>query len=286
MACIICDSDREKYKFRYMSTNFYQCQGCGLIRTLPFPSEEQINTHYLNKFVKGNYRTMLQNMEMYKEQYRKYIRLIQGHTGSLAKKKILDIGCFTGEFLDIAREKGAITYGIEFQNEAASIASEKHDNRVKNCSLSDAEFDERFDVVTLFGLIEHLTDPQVLLKQITKWVIDGGLIVIQTPNTGSAFSCLLGKLWPPYTPVEHIHYFSHKNIRVFLEKFDLKILQIIPHYKRLSIQYVYNMLRNFGPEFHRIFSPVYSVLPQALRQLRLSFYIGEMIVVAQRKSEF
>ena len=157
---------------------------------------------------------------------------------------------------------------------------------MKNCLLSDAEIDERFDVVTLFGLIEYLTDPEVLLQQITKWVIDAGLIVIQTPNTGSAFSCLLGKLWPPYTPVEHIRYFSHKKIRVFLEKFDLEILQIILYYKKLSIQYVYNMLRNFGVGFHRIFSPVYSVLPRELRQLRLLFYIGEMIVVAQRKSEF
>ncbi len=285
MACIICDSQREKYKFRYLSADFYQCQGCGLIRTLPFPSEEQINAHYLDKFVEGNYRTILQNMEMYKEQYRKYMRLIQKHIGSLAKKKILDIGCFTGEFLDLAREQGAITYGIEFQKEAATIASKKHNNRVKNCSFSEAEFDERFDVVTLFGLIEHLTVPELLLQQVAKWIVDSGLIVIQTPNTGSAFSSLLGKLWPPYTPVEHIHYFSHKNIRILLEKFDLKILQIIPHYKRLSIQYVYNMLRNFGPEFHRIFSPVYSVLPRAIRHSKLSFYIGEMIVVAERQSE-
>jgi len=93
---------------------------------------------------------------------------------------------------------------------------------------------------------------------------------------------VLRKFWPPYAPVEHIHLFTRRGIRLLLEANGFRILDTRSHWKKLPVSYVYNMLQNFGPEFHRLLKPLYSVLPRFVRNAVLPFYIGEMIVVAAR----
>ncbi|MCK5541121.1 MAG: class I SAM-dependent methyltransferase [Desulfobacterales bacterium] len=282
MACIICGSDSESIKFIYSDTEFYECTKCKLVRTLPFPQLGEIREHYKNKFEKGNYSTIHSSMDMYIYLYRTYIDLIKNYSGALSGKKILDVGCFTGDFLDLALKENAETYGIELQEDAAQISNKKHYGRILNCQFNDAAFDKTFDIVTLFGLIEHVTTPEILLENISSWMKSESLLIIQTPNAGSFWSSILGKFWPPYAPVEHIHYFSAKNIKQFLEKYNYTVLKVKPHIKKLSIEYVYTMFQNFGPEFYILLKPFYWVLPKFLKKLKLPFYGGEMLIVAKK----
>jgi hypothetical protein len=50
----------------------------------------------------------------------------------------------------------------------------------------------------------------------------------------------------------------------------------------LPVEYVYENMKNFGPELRRVLSPVYSILPRPVRQSALPFYVGEMIVTAKK----
>lgn len=282
MSCIVCGSDRETKKFRYSAANFYECSECGLVRTLPFPTPDMIREHYRVKLETGNYRALLSNMEMYTDIYKGYIELLKARISPLQDKKILDVGCFTGDFLDLAQKEGAITWGIELQQEAFVIANRKHPGRILNCNFDEAVFKEKFDVVTLFGVIEHLTNPEVLLEKTAGWMTGNGLVIIQTPNTGSVFAKLLNKYWPPFAPVEHIHYFSERNIVMLLNKFNFTDIIIKPHVKKLSIEYVYSMLRNFGPEFQTLLTPFFTIMPASIRSSKMNFYAGEMLVSARK----
>lgn len=285
MSCIICGSGREVRKFTYSAADFYECAECGLIRTLPFPTSACIREHYRAKFESGNYKALLSNMEMYADIYKSYIKLLKTYFGPLQGKKILDVGCFTGDFLDLAQKDGAITWGIELQQEAFKIACRKHPGRIMNCDFDEVVFNEKFDIVSMFGVIEHLTNPEVLLEKATGWLKGDGIVIIQTPNTGSVLANLLNKYWPPFVPVEHIHYFSERNITMLLEKYNFAVIKIKPHFKRLSVDYVYSMLRNFGPEFHALLTPFFKILPSSSKSWKMIFYAGEMIVLAaHRKS--
>ena len=156
MSCIICSSSAEKRKFTYHSTDYYQCEVCGLIRALPFPSNKGLKEHYEKRFKNGNYTVINTNIGMYRGIYEKYIGLIRKSEGSLENKRVLDVGCFTGDFLNLAQKNGAITYGIELQESAARTAEKSHPGRIQNCSFTEASFPHTFDIITAFGVIEHL----------------------------------------------------------------------------------------------------------------------------------
>jgi SAM-dependent methyltransferase len=188
------------------------------------------------------------------------------------------------DFLDLAKLEGALTYGIELQQDACNIACKKHGGRIQHCSFHEAVFDVQFDIITMFGVIEHLTHPEILIDMASMWLVEGGILIIETPNTGSFFAKLLQKYWPPYTPIEHIHYFSENNIRRLLEQYPLIRIETKRHFKKLSIDYVYGMLQTFGTEFHRMLSPLIKLTPDFLKSRRLPFYIGEMLVLAEKHS--
>lgn len=283
MTCIICQSDKEKKVFYYKATQYYECMGCGLIRTLPFPSNADLVAHYKKGFESGNYFALHTKKEMYADIYKQYLELIKKKI-DISGKKILDVGCFTGDFLDMAQDEGALTFGVEIQSEAAEIANKKHFGRVLNCSLDETFFSEKFDVVTAFGLIEHVQNPDALLRLASHNLADGGLLVIQTPNSGSFLARLLGKYWPPYTPIEHIHHFSKKNIEHFLKSFHFSDISVMPHYKKLSVEYVYEMLHTFGSEFRALIRPIFNRLPNVIKKRCFTFYVGEMIVLARAPS--
>jgi len=280
MACIICKSDQEKKAFFYKSTQYYKCKGCGLIRTLPFPSNDELIVHYQRGFDADNYSILSANKDVYTHIYKQYLNIIKG-TIELRGKKILDIGCFTGDFLDMAKNEGALTFGVELQDVAAAIANEKHSGRILNCDVNNAVFKEKFDIITAFGLIEHIKKPEGLLRLAYSNLVEGGLLVLQTPNSGSLSARLLGKYWPPYTPVEHIHHFSSSNIKLFLKNFNFIDISVSPHFKQLSVEYVYAMLQTFGTEFYSLFTPIFNCLPRSVKKMILPFYGGEMIVLAR-----
>ena len=221
----------------------------------------------------------------YQSIYRQLLDFTLRYTGDPRGQRLIDIGCFTGRFLDEAMAVGFTTYGVEYQADASRIANEKHQGRVccgpiENYSHTSLGF---FDVATLFGVIEHVTEPKQTILTISKLLKKGGISVIQTPNTLSMPARLLGRWWPGYAPIEHIYYFSSLNIRMLLNRYGFHIIKIFRHWKTLPIAYVYRQFQNFGPEIYRFLNKFISGIPGSFLEGKLPFYGGEMIIVAQKK---
>ena len=285
-ACLACGA-RQRRSFTYRGFDYYRCIRCGLVSTLPFPAPEQIEEHYKKRFADGNYQLLLSDRSRYSRVYADFVGVLEAllsRSGeSLAGKTVLDIGCFAGDLLAMLRDRGADVWGVELQADAVAIANRQLPGRVLQSDVYCTEFPVmQFDIVTFTGLIEHLLDPARFLARVHALVRPGGLILLQTPDSGSLLARVLRKFWPPYAPVEHIHLFTRRGIRLLLEANGFRILDTRSHWKKLPVSYVYNMLQNFGPEFHRLLKPLYSVLPRFVRNAVLPFYIGEMIVVAAR----
>lgn len=241
------------------------------------------------KFKKGNYKLLRSYAKKYETIYKQFSEILLNELqkdtkkNSTKKLKILDVGCFTGEFLEIMQKKGADVYGLELQKEAVAIANKKLPGRIfKNDIMNDEIPAQQFDVITLFGLIEHVTDPKKLLKKSFHHVKKGGIIMIQTPNSSSLLARILQKYWPPYAPIEHVHLFGEKSIYKALKDSGFTVTLFKPHWKKLPLGYVYEMLQNYGPEFHRIVKPFEPIL-KPFFQLSFRFYVGEMIVIARKK---
>lgn len=219
---MVC-SKRQVFKFTKNRYHYYCCLNCGLLSTSPIPSILEIERHYSQKFQSGNYRLAFDFMEHYIHVYKDYVGMLEKYLKTygldLRGLRVLDIGCFTGEVLQVLHDKGADVFGIESQAEAVIIANQKLKGRVLKTHLSNTVFpDSKFHVILILGVIEHVLDPLKLIKQSFDMLEDGGILMIETPNSQSYLASLMGKFWPPCAPVEHIHLFSHKSLFYLLSE--------------------------------------------------------------------
>lgn len=284
--CIVCKSD-QKLMFKYMKYDYHICTSCALVSTYPLPDSETIDAHYKNKFKKGNYQLLQEYAGQYARIYEDFVRILgdrlQLYGRNYQQLRLLDVGCFTGEFLEILHKYGVDVYGLELQEEAVELASKKLPGRIFKADVFSRNFPQiQCDVVTLMGVIEHVTDPVKLLTRSSELLRKDGILMLQTPNSRSSLARVMRKYWPPFAPVEHIHLFSRKSLENLLKKLGYVDIEFKQHWKKLPISYVYNMFYNFGPEFYKFLGPIYKLLPGFMTNMCLPFYVGETIVIAKK----
>jgi SAM-dependent methyltransferase len=161
------------------------------------------------------------------------------------KGKMLDIGAATGFFLDLARQRGWEPHGVEPSDHAASIGRAKGIDVITG-TLDDCRFpDHFFDVITLWDVIEHLPEPRKALATVRRLVKPKGIIVINTPDSGSMLSKTLGTKWHLVVPPEHLNLFHRKSLQLLLEESGFSVLQTDTIGKRFTIQYVTQTLAHW-----------------------------------------
>lgn len=284
--CVACGG-KNSYWFKRFGFSYFRCQLCRTAKTNPIPSDSQITTYYRRKFKQGNYLLLRQYAPQYMRIYRQFVNAIETRFHedklTLRGKKVLDVGCFTGEFLELMDSEGAIVYGTELQKEAIRVAVKKFPGHIFQADIATKNFPKmRFEIVTCLGLIEHVTKPHQLMKSIDRLIKPGGLLVIQTPDAGSEFALALGKWWPPLAPIEHIHCFSALGLKLFLASHGYTDIRVSRHIKFLPVSYVYRQFSTFGHHFGKILSPFGFILSRLPASLTLPFYGGEMLVTARK----
>ena len=279
--CVVCHTRMNKI-FIYKYFSYYKCPNCKLVSTFPIPRNSDLYKHYKNNFLAGNYELLNKYSNDYSIVYKNFRNTINKYIKRFGRgkyKKLLDVGCFTGGFMEVMKKENYDVYGIELQQEAAQIANITFKGKVKTGDVTDKiGFKTNFDIICMNGLIEHVKDPLYVIKSYSKILRKYGILFIETPDSASLLARLLSKYWPPYEPIEHIHIFSRKSIRLVLTKLGYKNIYIYRHIKYLPIRYVYNNFNNFGIEFYRIFNKLDSYLNKI--NTRLPFYIGEIKIVA------
>ena len=129
-----------------------------------------------------------------------------GRTLQLVRKfglrRVLDVGCGSGIFLELARQSGCETCGLEL-NPAAAEKARARGHRVFSRLLHElkpGEVGEGFELITLFQVLEHVPEPVTLLRQAATLLRPGGYISVAVPSA----ECVLRLVpwdphqWPPH----------------------------------------------------------------------------------------
>ncbi len=144
--------------------------------------------------------------------------------------RVLDVGCGLGVFLGVARERGLIGTGIDISATATAIAHERFGHDARAGTLEEQRFpDARFDLVTLWDVIEHVFDPAALMREVRRVLAPGGLVLLETPDEGAilrglarlAYWASLGRVRGParscYYPAHRV-YFTRPGLRALLAR--------------------------------------------------------------------
>ncbi len=155
---------------------------------------------------------------------------------------LLDVGAATGFFLDLARSRGWNTCGVEPSEYASRVASQKnlavHCGVLEELNLPDASF----DVITMWDVIEHGTDPNASLAAACRLLRPEGTLALNTPDAESFLARLLGLRWHLVVPPEHLILFGQRSLRQLLEANGFTVASLHRIGKRFTIQYVLQTL--------------------------------------------
>jgi len=140
--------------------------------------------------------------------------------GGLKRKgRILDVGCQKGEFLKFMEKAGWEANGVELDKRAPNL----YGLQIFYGRLSQAGFpNDYFDVVTLWGVIEHIYELNELMEEIHRVITPGGDLIILTTNYHSLATGLLKLDDIP----RHVLLFTKKTIKALLEKYGFQVKKI------------------------------------------------------------
>lgn len=142
------------------------------------------------------------------------LKIVEKH--SIAKKSLLDVGAGTGDFLHLAETNGWQINGIEPNESAREKALKK--GILLQPSLEVLN-NEKFDVITLWHVLEHLPNLNDQISRLSKLLDKDGIIVVAVPNFKSFDALHYKNFWAAFDVPRHLWHFSRTAIsKLFLKE--------------------------------------------------------------------
>ena len=195
-----------------------KCGLCGLSRTFPIPNEKSPTDYeyYQNLYY--------QNSRKYFEYMREILNIVQLYK---TKGEVLDIGCGVGFLVELATKMGYNAQGID-PSMAARFAREERGLNIIQGNLFEAKFpDKRFDIIVMNHVLEHISEPVPLLREVNRILKNDGIFITCQPNIRSLMFFIQKANWYPLQPQEHLWQFTPKSVALLLEKGNFTVVKSI-----------------------------------------------------------
>ncbi len=217
--CILCDRPPHHLVHQRGAWQYFRCNGCGVVSLHPRPSADDLLT---------SYDTYLPDQADEISCWEKMIApvidtaaiLIDDHKHSDGAR-LLDIGCGYGFFLKKMVQRGWAVEGIEVSRPGREYARKKLGLSIHSKPLEDMAFPkECIDVVTLFYVIEHVHDPEMVLQEVYRILKPGGMVLLRWPHSTPVVKILgpFAKRFDIYHTPFHLYDFNPGAMQKLLEK--------------------------------------------------------------------
>jgi 2-polyprenyl-3-methyl-5-hydroxy-6-metoxy-1,4-benzoquinol methylase len=238
--CPICGSDIKKkfenLKDRFNTTtdtfNIYECTVCriGFLNPMPVGDLSAFYPiHYLSSegpgVVKKENKKDLEKWYRY-DQYKFDFKLFKQSSGTAISdsESFIDIGCGSGERVSYASEMGCKkSFGLDkFNFKKQNLAGE---TEIINSDILDFKPAEKFTTVSLAHVLEHLENPEEVLKHIRKFILsDKGYLFIQVPNYDAFEKFIFKSRWFCFDAPRHLWHFNSHSLQKILNNLGYKVV--------------------------------------------------------------
>jgi SAM-dependent methyltransferase len=194
------------------------CPACGLWRSLLGSEDRLQESRALDESRRVTGLAPLRD-----ENYRRALNALRG-LGPLKNKRLLDVGCAYGWFLEATREAGMVSIGLEPDPAIAAAAVQQGFQIWIGYFPSAVPGPESFDIIAFNDVLEHIADLDGALSACRRLLRPGGLLVVSAPDSrGFLFRAaavlarlgrkgLLHRLWQKGYPSPHVSYFNSANL--------------------------------------------------------------------------
>lgn len=194
---------------------------------------------------------------------------------------LLDVGCYTGVFLDAAAARGWPAAGIE-PSEWAAAAARTKGHRVHCGTLETAPFErDSFAVVTMWDALEHYADPVKELRLARGFARDDGYLVLSTMNVDAWLPRLLRSRWPWYMRM-HLAYFTPAALAAGLARAGWTLVHVHGYTHVVTWDYLLLKLGRYLPGVNEALRRLVRVLGCSHRTVPVN--LGDFMTAYARKA--
>lgn len=247
-SCLICSSldlmlvfvaqdlvTRSGKEFRIV-----ECRRCGHMQTNPRPVQDDIGLFYPSNYAPFLLNRVRITFGASKKFSLKNLFAAGFHipNTSYRGKKVLELGCSTGLFLDSLQKMGADVTGVELSEGAVRVARSRGLN-IYNGTIQEIPIENRYDFIFAWMVLEHLFYPKEDLQRINSLLDDEGVLVFSVPNIASLDFKIFRKYWYALQVPTHISHFNKKTIKQILEECGFEIVLMTE--PMTSANYIYSL---------------------------------------------
>jgi 2-polyprenyl-3-methyl-5-hydroxy-6-metoxy-1,4-benzoquinol methylase len=202
--CPACLSNNPRTMFYKSGGSYVCCSDCEMVYLNPAFKDEYLEEYYRsNNDQQG--KVVESDLEFYNNLYGKGLFEIANNLGTTGN--ILDVGCSTGAFLDLASKDGWNCFGLELNQKEIQVALSKG-HVVQSSMIDSASFDIKFDAITLWDVFEHIKDGFDFLSHAKRHLSENGVVFIQSPSRDALAPKIMGAACNMFDGLEHVNLYG------------------------------------------------------------------------------
>ena len=221
-SCLVCDGDQ----LEPLYAGLLKCRRCAFVTADVSLSDAELAQLYgPGYFSWGEYHDYLGDQDVLRRNFRLRFDALRPLLDPARHRRLLEIGCGYGLFLDVVRDAFTHVEGVDVADEATRYARRELGLDVRHGDFLESSFDAHpFDVVCLWDTIEHLGRPDRYLEKIQALTLPGALVAITTGDIASINARVRRGRWRLIHPPTHLHYFSRRTLTRLLDRFGFDVI--------------------------------------------------------------
>jgi len=241
--CLVCGSLKFRPVFKPKDGGgraFERCLDCSLLQMRPMPTEKELFDFYQTYDVVGEHDAYFKDVwgpnALQTPEGRDIAERASWVLGIAPKPdRLLEVGSGHGLFLKVMRDAGVQAEGVELHAGAAKKSAELYGVKVHHGTLESFAGD-RYAVIAVWDLIEHVADPNPLLAKVHALLPGGGHLFIETPDEEALLDravlllARIGVTWPAdlFYGIHHLVLFRRQSMRRLLDRHGFEVIDIRP----------------------------------------------------------
>lgn len=237
MPCPVCGdwpSKPDEVISRNQTRTYRRCRSCGMVyMSYTTESNKEYKKAYFFEDYKKQYgKTYQEDFESIKKQCLKRVSVIKSLCKRKSDSNVLDIGCAYGPFLSAADDMKLTPFGTDISEDAVSYVQNELHYPAATCAFPDIDVSSefgvhKFDIVTMWYVIEHFKNLDSVLRKVNEILKSGGIFAFSTPS-GEGVSAKSDKdHFYEISPTDHYTIWEPSKAHNILKKYGFEVVKIV-----------------------------------------------------------